>query len=1211
MTRTRIALLYVGLVALLLAGTWLVARETDALTSFVRTRLAEVFRPECFSLGGAGVDLGTGRIELRELHLFPQDPAEQGRFDLRIRRLEIGFATHPLRDPTNFRSFAAHDAVLDLVLVDGALPDLADVFRPNWSFGSSSTSGSAPRPAVSLRDVLLRLHSAPGRDPLELRLASLDMSTATAPATAGNPEEPGAAGYAISVDGLELVGGPGVAMHGTFDPASQRLSLRGTSPEGETSPLDLRLVRRADPELADTLAGYGPLGELCALAFDVETGTDGAVSAHANATLREVSLTGPLVPYPLLGMALELEVSSGPDGHRIHFAADQPDHGDGRIAADGDIGLRVGERPRFDIGFHGRAVRVDDRLGSALHDVDEARAVWEAFQPASGRADVDGRIRTAPGDADEAPEFTMELTLDGVGARYVGFVDSQSGLRTYGFPHPLSDVRGRIAVGGGRVTVADVTARLDDAMVGIGGEVDVRGDGPPTIGLHIGGENLTFSQRIRSALADLHAPSAHVWDEYAPSGRTDLDVQIDVGPAAANPGVQVRLRPRGASATYAGFPYRVDGLTGEIAIDPTEVRIGLEGQRDDGQVEIHGRFVTVDETPPDQFHSDLFVRASGIGTSTDLLTALQSYVGPARAQIDALALRAGADVEVAMWRQTLAAPFSYDVRVDLHEGSARVRPDTSPDGPPAPELRLTDIEGSVFIHGDGEDATIDVTHVAARIPQEDGDAEVSISGRADVRDAGGRLRSDLSAVVESLRLTDRIAAVAVGFGAFDMGTWQMLQPSGTVDLIWRRWEGSGGDVRQELTAELRDVGIEAAFLPGDASGIRGQVRITDGTVDVRNMTGHMLDAQFACPEVRVWQGDGGLHVVARHVRSDDFPVEPLGRMLSGPMRRTFEERDPRGRCRIEELELTFVLPDDGGDFTTTVTGRAQALGLSLLVGSRLERLSGTCTIEAARFDGAGGAMSGHVRDASVVVFGHRLTDVSASFTSTQDYVLFNDLAARLHRGRVVGTDSVSSIYYAFADAGELRADLRWENLSLQELLGSTAAEARDGMSGNLSGELHLARILGTDLSTAIGNGSVTIRGGRLANDPIFRSIYAYLERPRRPIFSDLDARFTFRDDALQIEELTVKSQQAEMRGKGRVGFDGYIDIDLDLPDFFGRESDWLFLPWVARTTLNQFAAAHAYGYLRAPVVEIRYLGDGDPRRVPLRPLPPAGPGGAP
>jgi hypothetical protein len=1184
LTRQRIALLYVAVLATLAAGTLFVLRSSGVARTFVVNALSSVLRRSSFELADAQLDLGDGRVVLRGLAIQTdrgESGEDSGQARLEVDELDVVVDINPLGEVGRVRAVRVRGLAVDVDLASGRFPDLGRILLPRPA--ETTNDDPPPPPSIEILESTMRLRLAPDAEAIAFTAVTLEFL----------PESEGS--FAGVVRGT---------MRG---PDEREVSVEGKA-NLETS--EFRAVLRIVdvPLVPDMAAPYsreavafldeiGVGGTARALSIWAEyprRARDGQSVAELGAGVRleleNLRCTVPQLPYPIADARAQVSADLADGGHLAFSVAERSERGE--IDVQGSVAGLFADEPRLELAVEARDVRVDPVLGRALATLKDARNVWEAFEPSDGRGSASLRLTHAIGSA-VRPRLSLDIGLRDVEARFVGF-RGEDGQRAHGFPHLLEGLHGDVRLHDGKVTVEDVRARLGEHEIRAQGLVLPRRDGRGgSVELDIESDELAFSPEIRAALAQLDPQFAAAYDEYAPIGTTTLQIAVRTGANLDEAGVRVQLRPLGASAAWGGFPCRVEQVTGLVDIGSDGVVVRLEGMRDGGQVTVDGRFPrrNADDGGPAAL---VHVTAERLVLDEELRAAVSALSADIRDTVDSLGLEGEFGVDVTTWRDQGADTFGYDVRVDVEDGRIQLA-----DLP----LPTTALRGPVFVHGEDGQNRVEIAAVRGVI--ENGadrePAALTLHGTVDVGARG--IATDLSAVVRGLELTPRLGHAVDAFGAFEFETWDLLDPSGQVDLVWRRVQEPAEEApHQTLRIQLLDVRSAAEFLPAPAEHVFGDVLVVDGRTTFSDVRAQMAGAEVQCIEGSVTQA-GTERVFEVLVSSPDFPVDDrIGQLLDGPIAETWRARQIDGRVAVHELQMRLVFPDDGSPMRTDVRGSLSARGLSLLLGTEVRNVTGLWSIDAAEFGPDGGFARGRVEGGTANVLGHDISDVQATFLATPEHVEFGALRARLHGGTVTGTRRDATLVHRFEGPGTLSFDLGWEGLSL-DLLTRSADRRSDGMRGRLSGRFQLDSLVGGDLVDMAGSGEVRITEGDLGRVPVFTAIYSYLAEPRRPRFEGLAARFEIGDRQIRLPSFEVTSPLLTATGRGSVDMDGYVDLRLDFPDFFGRSADWLLLPQALRALTSELARFQIHGHLRDPQTRPLWLGRDPAKRAALGPIP--------
>ncbi len=1165
--RRRILLLFAGFVTVLLLGTYFVLQHTGASRAIVQSLLARFIRSR-LDLSGAEVDPASGKVRLRSLQIaHPRDAANPV---LIADRIELDVSTNPLGADGvgSLRQVRIERLDLRLSLSGGQKWDLEEILHlPDDAPGAA---GSCP--PVVITDSRFSIRVAENAPEVVFTDVELELL----------PESPGSSRMALR-GSMVSPAGFAVRVQGSGDLAKPELR---ALVESDAIPLAAETARpySADAEVYLRDARFRAAARKVALwlQYPPEAGDDSAVSARLRAELEGVECVPREVPYPVRGATGSVTASTR-DGGTLRF--DLAVAGGGRsLGARGELtGLFTGS-PMVDVRAHAAGVPVDADLEQALARLEESRRVWQAFVPRGGRADADLSLHSEqPG---QPPALAMDLTLHEVSGSFDGFGDGVC------FPYWIDDVSGLIQLRPGRIVLNDVRGQRAD-----GGSVRVRGSlhglGSPSakqeIDLHVDGRKLSFSPELRAAVDAVIAGGA-AYDQFAPEGSTDVEVEVRKARADPTADVLVVLRPLECSLSYAHFPYRVDRITGAIEIDAYGVGFDLRGRRGEGAIELGGRFLS--RAPDASMESELWVRGQAIALDPELRRATCALdPGLDRFWSD-LAPAGMVDCQLSLWRRLGSPAFDYDLRLDCLGGSV---------GLPALDRRLEGLSGSVFAHGTGDRLALDLAALRGELASGSAapPARVLIEGTA-LRGGGGDAL-DVTTLVRGLDLNAALANSLDAAGALNFSTWEVMRPSGVVDLVNRSQLTPGApSVAQTLRVELRGVRSDARFLPSAVTDLHGEVTIRDGVGSFGDVRGRIGGAEVIWTD-GAFGRRGDRTFVDTTLSAERLVVDAsFANLLTGPLRQTYLDRNVRGAVRIDRLHLRYEFPPEGDDFELDLDGDLATEELSLSLAAPIRELNGSWHVAAGHVTPAGGEVLCTAQGVSFDVLGHGCRDLEARLTATPEQIELSDVVLGLHGGRVHGLPGESrSITYA-PDSGDFSARLAWEGLRLSEFLQATGQSA-NLTRGTISGWLDLTSRPRSRALVAAG--VLDIADSRLGEVPAFTAIYSYLAPEKRPQFDGVHLEYGIRDDRIEVRDLVLTSPLLRVQGSGVIGLDGYVDIELSFPDLFAAAADWFILPRVLNMLTSQVVRFRIDGYLRSPRARPRWLFQERAERRPIPPIP--------
>lgn len=1170
----RILIFFVVFLAILIAGTAMVVRSTGVSRALV-TRVLERFLRTDFELEDASLDPATGTVRLLDFSIH--DPRRAERRLVSAGSVELEVETNPLGEMGAVQRVRVDGLVLDLFLGEERRLDLREILR----LPADESGTGLEQPFVEVRDAKVRLHLTESAEPLLFDQVRLDL--------APQRDEAGRMtlrGSLRSPRGhVATVAGSADFERGEFR-AVARLEDIAIGPE---------IARGFDENLRRYLERTALQGTARALSLWVEYpdhGEGGGNRLAAGLTLEAegVSCSVPEFPYPLRNARANLSATTRGGGT---VKAQIREENGGR-SLEARVLLRRGLRsePMLEAHVSAGGVAVDSDLTRALDAQPALAEIRRAFRPAGGNLDLElDLVRRPPGSI--AIEG-FDLLLHEVTASFEGFT-AAPGARPVRFPYPAV-FSGAVQMRGRRLALHGVTGtRKDGSRLTITGTVTNTG-AEPAVDLDVSAAPIVFGEELREALDACFEGGGSVYDDYAPAGKaqvlTRLRTVAGSSPTAA-PRVTVTIRPLEASASYRGFPYRLERLRGLVKIAPAGLVLDLQGVRSGAAVRIGGRFLWED---PLEAVSELWVRAGSVPLDDHLRKALATLDPGLEDLWDRIRPRGAADAWFSWWRRGDEAP-GYDLHADLKGGTVLPRDF---------ELALDRLEGVLLVEGSGDSVHAEVGPLRGRLPRGDETppAAILLQGSVD-RSPDGSRTVDLTTVVRDLHLDEDLARALDAAGAFDLETWRVLAPSGSVDVVAHHFRTpKDRELRTNLRVHLDGVRSAAAILPDEARDLRGELEIARSEARFEGLRGTIAGREVVCQKGSL-SHRGGHTVLDVSIRAPRFPVDDrLARLMTGPMRELYLSRRFAGEIDVDALHMRYRFADQGPEFHVDFDGQIVARDLSMLLGTRIEEINGTWTIDSGRVTPSGGELRGRINDVSLRVHQHRAHGFHATFRADPTELVFERARLRLHGGEVRGEPPDGpAIRYGFAGGGSLGLRIAWQGVGLTEFLRAGGVVG-SRLRGTLSGRLELDAALDQPVTRVRAQGGLRVRDARLGEVPMFSAIYTYLAPDKRLWFDGASVKVALRDGRLEISDLEMTSPLVTVKGRGSMAMDGYIDMVLAFPDLFGGSADWLLLPAFFRMLSSQVVRFHVYGYLRNPRARPRWLWQKAPGRFPIEPIPP-------
>lgn len=1188
MSWRRITILAAAILVALLSGTWFVLQRSGATTGLVRSFLESLLQAQ-FRLESATLDPFGGSIRIEDIAVA--DPMREGSNLVAAETIEIAVAADPLGNVLALHEIAVEGLRVDVDLTAGKTPNLSQLLRQQrQATGFDAGIGEVTPARVSRGSALVRVDDqvpALAFEDIELSLQRTLGDDGTADARRGALR--GRARFA----NLEVA----VEIEGDIDLVQKRCRLQARV---ANHTVDAAFVRRLLPllrtELRDDVAS-GRVEELL-LQLDLPLEDASSVVATASLAFADVTCSIPQVPVPLRSAVVRGVVSTK-DGGTAQFTGE-------RVLPTGstEVVARITDfftEPKFDVRGNGRGVQIDDTVRKALSTFPAGKSIVEGLCPTAGSGDFDLYLRS-PGQEDEIVD--LDVQLKDVALSFHGFGPAD---KRAAFPLPVVQAQGRVHLRDDVVSIEDVTAQIAPEAGGgevtITGRVDPSYSGPEMVSLDLQASRIQFTPALRSALAELVRDQGALYDQFAPEGSASVRLRLRPTPGEASTW-QVVVSPLGAKARWAGFPLPLENVTGTILARSEGLEIDLEAAYAGGAAKLRGKLMSPLDQPSSLTLGSIDLRVEG--TDVPLDAQLRDAVTTLAPKLDAvwkeLSPSGRADTLLHVRRERADEEMRYDLTLDLEEGHAL--PSSFP-------LPVTKARGQVFVHGVGEEIEVQVDAIRGLLQETSrAPAELAVVGTLHTGKAG--YTEDLTAVVRGLELDKELGATLERTGAVGEGTWDVLRPSGRVDLVLRQSTKDGTATRR-YDVLMRGVRSDAELLPMPAVDVFGELQVEDGKLRFTDLRAHMGPAVVTCSNGYVGpSGEPGRTEVAFRVYAPNFPLDhTFARLFVGPMKQSVLERQFRGALDIDGLSLRFLLPQDGTDqpIQTVLEGSIRALDVEMLMGTRLQQVNGNIDIRESRVTVDGGTIEGTFTNGSLSLFGHPFTAAASNFSIRPDRFTLRDLSFSLHGGRVTGRSADGdALTYAFGDEtgrrlGTLSADLAFQGLSLRDFL-TQCGLANTPYHGTAQGQIQLERLYGFDFVDIQGKGEISVVDGNLGAVPLFTAIYALMAEKSRPRFESLAAKFDVRDRRMRITDLSLASPLVTLRGGGDLTMEGYADVTVTTDAFLGGAADMLLLPPVLQMITSNLVRFHLFGHLRDLQAEQRWVGQMDPRREPLRPVPP-------
>ena len=802
--------------------------------------------------------------------------------------------------------------------------------------------------------------------------------------------------------------------------------------------------------------------------------------------------------------------------------------------------------------FHEDGVEATDltgriaQAGNALFRMSGRYGGYDANSPFDLRIDVEGLSlpdsRKVTGWLADTLTFLRETfrptgTLD-ISAKFRRLEDGRIALEGAAEPHGMTFLYRRFpyrierAVGAvrfvtkpseDRVYLTSVTGRRGAAEIAIEGTIDLRPRGRYDV--TVTGKNVPLDAEMRAALPERYRA---VWDRFRPSGTTDAKVRVRKEGPGKSQHVQLTLSMDGnTSMCYEGFPYRLNGLSGELRADGPSVTLdSLRGRRGAMRCTIDGTLVGLGGAAG-QTH--LTIEATDVPLDANLVAALPTWVRKEAASLHTagLARRVSATI-----RKPKDGP--YDYRVVARVEGAAFKPDALPYGVADANGLLTIRPGRVIVE---------------ELSGRHGKTPIGVTGQVLV----GRDKPALD-----LRIRGRdVALNAELLAALPPGLqrlWRKLAPRGRadVDLALRRgMPDTQRAVDYRLVLDAKGMQVRYEDFPYTLSDVVGRAVATPDGVTLRDVTATHGSAKLRVDGEVSLDPNGeamDLRVVGTNVPIDRELLAAVPASLA-PLGKRFR---PGGRCDLDLKRFWIrrppapgagpadtrpavppaptTRPSDAPSLRWSAEGRVAFRDATVDLGLGHKTLSGTLSGAAAQ-TGKALAVKADIQLDSVQVGRQRLTQLRGRLTKDprSQLLRLDDMFTKAHGGQITGFAEVR-----LSDPLAFGVSLSVDGIRLEDLLkGSGKGPKAADVRGRLTGNVQLTATAGTPPRRQ-ASGVLEITEGKLYKLPVMLGLLhvVYLTLPGETAFQGGTITYHLRNDTLVFDEIYLRGLALSLVGSG-------------------------------------------------------------------------------
>lgn len=460
--------------------------------------------------------------------------------------------------------------------------------------------------------------------------------------------------------------------------------------------------------------------------------------------------------------------------------------------------------------------------------------------------------------------------------------------------------------------------------------------------------------------------------------------------------------------------------------------------------------------------------------------------------------------------------------------------------------RVEGLEGRVELSGD----TIEIVHLEGR----QGPATIELRGRIDgALSAEGTPTVALKAVASGMPIARFIEVTDEEYGITEIvRPWdgETFEQAGSVDLEMTL-DGPWGAQTVDMLVTMKDNRLAYAPIPVPLKEVNGRIRVSRDRTEIEYIRAvYPAPTHSASPvgsatkeaTVRIhgWSKRTGPTPHSEYrVQIDNIHLnEAFSSRLPDDIRQIVEAMNVDGKANIVTRVESRGRGDDSSlDFNCEL----QLLGATMNPGLVLSNVTGSIRLDGASFI-PGSTISGTLNFTEASVEGHRISNLQAAHFVFRDSTLsFSHISANAYGGSIEASVRVNT------RTGDFNGDFYADRIDLKELSNAIGGYSERGLAGIAS--LQKMRLRGRigDRATFEGNGTLTVDEAHLWGVPVMMKLFSLnLNQVFQDQPSNLRGKMLFdvRDSKVVIHDLRLDEEDLEIVGRGKIQFDGVIDLIL-------------------------------------------------------------------
>ncbi len=746
-------------------------------------------------------------------------------------------------------------------------------------------------------------------------------------------------------------------------------------------------------------------------------------------------------------------------------------------------------------------------------------------------------------DLDPAGGMHVRATLrrDEAGELHVEGLAELRGvaMRLPYWPIRVEQMSGQISLSDRRVEFRGLRGRYERATVEIAGWLaDPLGE--PSSDITVSTRDVPLSREVYEALPERFRRG---WDALSPRGRADFQIHASSAHGRRNAEVTIGLTG-GASMEYVDFPYRLEGLEGQLYVDSrgTQLR-GIHGKAGPMRCTLNGTIAAGEGPSP----FELVIEATDVPLEGPLASALPEH---AREGYRACGLSGRADVTKAIVRRREGAGVEFEVPAALKD--ATVEHQRFP-------CRVEGTTGTVMVRSEG----IDIEHLIGR----HGRAEVHLAGEVPL--PGSKGDSSLEVEAFGMPLGDELREALPPAAR---RAWDMLDPAGTADVtisVRSPAEQEKAPPEYRLTVRPRDMRVRYRGFPyplhltgGQAVAVPGKLTLTDLTgqagsadlslvgevctepgreqADLRLTTGPIpIDKQFlsALPAglaegLRLLPG-GTVALALKSLRLGPSGGATTRPAVPGAAAEAAPSQTPDPSFQVLRPPAATTRPAE--DLPWSLSGKIVFRDTTMDVGLGSKRFTGSLEGQLASAGPLGSlSVAAELMLESLEIGSRQVFKLTGKLAKTPESSILrvDDVSGRCYGGQLAGRAEVRIV-----PPRKYGLSFSVENVELAEFLnpgqGDGAKETE--VQGLLTGNLQMTETVGEPASRR-AKGELRITRGKIYRLPILLGFLHVinLTLPTKSAFQGAEVQYFLEGEKLVFQEIYLSGSALSMLGAGKM-----------------------------------------------------------------------------